>query len=279
MHYLPPKFIINKLIKQALKEDIGHGDITVASVVKPGQRLKAVVNSRCDGIICGAEVLKNVFEILDPEIKVDIILNDGNKIKAGCDIVVIEGNAGAILTAERTALNFIQRMSAIATLTDKYQRAILPYKAKITDTRKTTPNFRIFEKYSVKVGGGSPHRFGLYDAVMIKDNHIKLAGSITEAVKLARENISHTAKIEVETENLDQVIEAVEIKADIIMLDNMTIEQMCQAVKLIDGRAITEASGTVSIDTVNQVASTGVDFISTSIITAGAGILDIGLDV
>ncbi|EKE04729.1 MAG: hypothetical protein ACD_20C00015G0006 [uncultured bacterium] len=279
MSYLPPEFIVKKLVEQALQEDIGHGDITVDSIVKPTQRLRAFVNSRTEGIICGIDVLKMVFEILDPEIKVQIFLNGGDKVIPGQNIAVVEGSASAILTGERTALNFIQRMSAIATLTNKFQEAIKPYNAKITDTRKTTPNFRVFEKYAVKVGGGSPHRFGLYDAVMIKDNHIEFAGSITQAVGLTRENIGHTTRIEVETENLDQVKEALDNNVDIIMLDNMTIEEMKEAVNFINGKAITEASGTVSLETVNSVASTGVDYISTSAMTARAGILDIGLDM
>jgi len=265
MTYLPPKFIIKKLVEQALQEDLGHGDITVDSIVKPSQKLRAAVNSRSEGIVCGIDILKMVFELLDPEIRVEVFLNDGDKVIPGQNIATIGGSARAILTGERTALNFIQRMSAIATLTNKFQEGILPYKAKITDTRKTTPNFRIFEKYSVKVGGGSPH--------------IELAGSITQAVKLTRENIGHTTKIEVETENMVQVKEAIDNKVDIIMLDNMTIDQMTEAVNLINGRAITEASGTISLETVNQVASTGVNYISTSAMTARAGILDIGLDI
>jgi nicotinate-nucleotide pyrophosphorylase (carboxylating) len=279
MYYLPPEFIIKQLVEQALKEDIGNGDITVDSLVSPSQILKGTVNSRVEGIVCGIDVFKMVFDILDESVKIDVLLTDGETIKPGQDIAVIEGSARAILTGERTALNFIQRMSAIATLTNKFQEAIKPYKARITDTRKTTPNFRIFEKHAVKVGGGSPHRFGLYDAVMIKDNHIRLAGSIAQAVNTIRPKISHTTKIEVETENLDQVKEALEAKADIIMLDNMSIEDMHAAVSLIGSNALTEASGTVTLETVNKVASTGVDYISTSAIIAKAGILDIGLDV
>lgn len=270
---------IKKLVIQALEEDIGSGDITTNNLIKADKKLTARVNSRLDCTVAGIDILKLVFSILDPEMKFEINLNDGNIAKKGQDIAVISGNARAILTGERTALNFIQRMSAIATLTGQYQEAIKPYKAKIADTRKTTPNYRLFEKYSVKVGGGSPHRFGLYDAVMLKDNHIQAAGSITEAVKLIKENISHTTKIEVETENLNQVKEALLAKVDIIMLDNMAIEEMREAVRIINGAAITEASGTITIDTVNSIASTGVDYISTSAITARAGIIDIGLDI
>lgn len=279
MSYLLPDFMLKKIVGSALEEDIGHGDITVNSIVEPGTELKAVLNSREHGIIAGIDVVKTVFKILDPGIEFKILINDGEVVKLGQDIAIVKGCARAILTGERTALNFIQRMSAIATLTNKYQQAILPYKAKITDTRKTTPNFRVFEKYSVKIGGGSPHRFGLYDCIMIKDNHIELVGSLTKAIELARKNISHTTKIEVETENFEQIKEAINAKIDIIMLDNMSIEQMTEAVRLIDGKAIVEASGNICLDNINDIASTGVDYISTSALTAKAGILDIGLDI
>ena len=279
MPYLSQKFIIEKYIKQALIEDIGHGDLTADSITKPGQKLTAKVNFRNEGILSGIEVLTMTFEILDPSISFEFFAHDGESIEKGKDIALIKGEARAILTGERTALNFIQRMSAISTLTSKYQQGIQPYKAKITDTRKTTPNFRIFEKYAVKTGGGSSHRFGLYDCVMIKDNHIELAGSITEAVRLVRENISHTTRIEVETENLEGVKEALDNKADIIMLDNMSLEMMKEAVCIINNKSVTEASGNISLNNINEVASTGVDYISTSAITSKAGIIDIGLDI
>ncbi len=272
-------FIVYDLIRQALKEDIGHGDLTTNSFISPDKIIEARLNSREEGILSGLHVVKTVFKMLDENIEFTSFLQDGDKISQGRDIAVIKGNARAILTGERVALNFIQRMSAIATMTDKFQQAIAPYKAMISDTRKSCPNFRIFEKYSVKIGGGSPHRFGLYDAVMIKDNHIKTAGSIKEAVKIARQNIPHTIKIEVETENISQVQESINAGADIIMFDNMSVEEMKKAVELVNGRAITEASGTVNIAAVNKIASSGVDYISTSSITAKAGILDIGLDV
>ena len=183
------------------------------------------------------------------------------------------------MSGERTALNYIQRMSGIATETNKYQKAITPYNAKIVDTRKTTPNFRIFEKYSVKVGGGSLHRFNLSDCVMLKDNHISFAGSITKAVKKVRDNISHAHKIEVECDTKEQVKEALEAKADIIMLDNMSIEDMKFCVNLINKQAIVEASGNVKLHTINEIASTGVDIISSSAIVAQAKTLDIALDM
>ena len=272
-------FTVQNLIKQALEEDIGNGDITTNACIPVDKIIEAKFVSRETGILAGLPVAEIVFKLLDESIEFNPVLKDGEIIEKGQVLAVVKGNARAILTGERVALNFIQRMSAIATMTNKFQEEIKPYKAKITDTRKTCPNFRIFEKYSVKVGGGSPHRFGLYDAVMIKDNHIQATGSIKEAVKSARENIGHTVKIEVETENLNQVKEALDVGADIIMLDNMSLEQMKEAVKIISGKATIEASGTVSLETVNKIAGCGVEFSSTSTITAKAGILDIGLDI
>lgn len=279
MFYLSHNFIIKDLVKQALKEDIGHNDLTVDSIVKPDDSIKAIFNTRKEGIFCGGELIKLVFEILNPSVQVKLLVNDGEKIKVSQDLAIVEGDARAILTGERLALNFVQKMSAISTITNKYQQAIIPYSAKVTDTRKTTPNFRLFEKYAVQVGGGSPHRFGLFDCVMIKDNHIQLAGSITEAVKRVKNNISHTTKIEVETENFKQIREALDAGVDIIMLDNMTVDDMKEAVKLINNQAITEASGNITLETINNVASTGIDYISTSAITVKAGSMDIGLDM
>jgi nicotinate-nucleotide pyrophosphorylase (carboxylating) len=270
---------VQDLIKQALKEDIGYGDITTNSFIPDGKIIEAKFNSREDGILAGIFVAESVFKILDSSVEFKTYIKDGEKIATGQTIASVKGKARAILTGERVALNFLQRMSAIATMTNRFQQAIQPYKAKIADTRKSCPNFRVFEKYSVKAGGGSPHRFGLYDAVMIKDNHIAAAGSVSEAVKTARANIPHTIKIEVETENLAQVKEALDAGADIIMLDNMPVDLMQKAVEMIAGKALTEASGTVCFETVNKIASSGVDYISTSYITAKSGILDIGLDI
>jgi len=272
-------FIVYDLVRQALKEDIGHGDLTTNSFIAPDKIIEAKFNSREEGILSGLPVVKMIFKMLDETIEFIPILDDGDKILKGQDIALVKGKARTILTGERVALNFLQRMSAIATMTNKFQEAVKPYKAKISDTRKSCPNFRIFEKYSVKTGGGSPHRFGLYDAVMIKDNHIKAVGGIKEAVKTAKQNVPHTIKIEVETETVNQVIEAVDSGADIIMFDNMTVEEMKKAVEIVNGRAVTEASGTVNLKTINLTASSGVDYISTSAITAKAGILDIGIDV
>lgn len=272
-------FIIEKYIKQALEEDISSGDITTDSVCDDDTFVKAVLNSRSAGVVCGINVFRMVFKILDPKITVKRLVKDGDKISAGQDLAIIEGHARGILTGERTALNFIQRMSAISTMANQYQEAIKPYKAQIVDTRKTTPNFRLFEKYAVKVGGGALHRFNLSDCVMLKDNHIKMVGSITEAVNKVRTQTSHAHKIEVEVDTMEQMQEALAIGADIIMLDNMDIEAMKKAVEIINGRAIVEASGNVSLETVKAVAATGVDIISTSAIQTKAGTLDIGLDI
>ena len=241
--------------------------------------LKAELNTRSEGVLCGREVFKAVFEILSSDVKIKFYKKDGDKIQKGDKIADLEGPAKYLLMGERVALNYIQRMSGIATETNKYQEAIKPYSAKIVDTRKTTPNFRPFEKYSVKIGGGALHRFNLSDCAMIKDNHIRLAGSITNAVQKLRKAISFTHKIEVECDTFEQVKEAVAVGADIIMLDNMSVEIMTEAVKYIDKRAIVEASGNVCLQTVNSIASTGVDIISSSAIVAKAPTLDLALDM
>lgn len=273
------KFYVEDHVKSALMEDIGYGDITTENLAEDTDYLKAELNTRCDGILCGCEVFKTVFDILSNDVKIKFYFKDGDKIQKGDKIADVEGPAKDLLMGERVSLNYIQRMSGIATETRKYQDAIAPYSAKIVDTRKTTPNFRAFEKYSVKIGGGALHRFNLSDCAMIKDNHIRLAGSLTNAVNKLRKNISHAHKIEVECDTLEQVKEAVDVKADIIMLDNMSVETMKKAVEIIDHQAIVEASGNVNLSTVNAIASTGVDIISSSAIVAKAPTLDLGFDM
>lgn len=273
------KFYVKDHVKMALMEDIGYGDITTENLAGENDFLKAELNTRSEGILCGCDVFKTVYETLSDNVEIKFYFKDGDKIKKGDKIADISGPAKDLLMGERVALNYIQRMSGIATETRKYQDAIAPYSAKIVDTRKTTPNFRPFEKYSVKIGGGALHRFNLSDCAMIKDNHIRLAGSITNAVNKLRANISHAHKIEVECDTLEQVKEAVDVKADIIMLDNMSVEQMKHAVDIINHDAIVEASGNVKLDTVNAIASTGVDIISSSAIVAKAPTLDLALDM
>ena len=273
------KFYVEDHVKSALMEDIGYGDITTENLAGENDFLKAELNTRSEGVLCGCNVFKTVYKILSGDVKIKFYFKDGDIIKKGDKIADLEGPAKDLLMGERVSLNYIQRMSGIATETRKYQDAIAPYSAKIVDTRKTTPNFRAFEKYSVKVGGGALHRFNLSDCAMIKDNHIRLAGSLTNAVNKLRENISHAHKIEVECDTIDQVKEAVEVKADIIMLDNMPVETMKKAVELINHQAIVEASGNVNLSTVNAIASTGVDIISSSAIVAKAPTLDLALDM
>ena len=272
-------FIIEKYIKEALSEDIGFGDITTDFLVSEEKTIKANLNTREDGVLCGLDVAELVFKTLSPDIKFVKHFSDGDFIKKGDTIANIEGSARAILIGERTALNYIQRMSGIATETKKYQDAIGANKARITDTRKTTPGFRIFEKYAVATGGARLHRFNLSDCVMIKDNHIAFAGSITNAVNKIRENLSHTHKIEVECDTIEQVKEALSVNADIIMLDNMSCEMMKECVQLINGKALIEASGNVTIETIKDIAEVGVDVISSSAIVAKAKTLDIALDM
>ena len=271
-------FFIEDHVKNALQEDIGFGDITTDYLTNEEDRMSCVLNTRVDGIFCGKNVFEMVFKILSPSINIKFYFNDGDEIKKGDKIADIEGPARYILMGERTALNYAQRMSGIATETNKYQKAVGEYKARIVDTRKTTPGFRAFEKYSVETGGGSLHRFNLSDCAMIKDNHIKYAGSLTKAVEKLRQHISHAHKIEVECDTVEQVKEAVNCGADIIMLDNMSLDTMRECVKLINGKAIVEASGNVNLNTVHDIASTGVDIISSSAIVAKAPTLDLGLD-
>ena len=272
-------FYIEQHIKNALMEDIGFGDITTDYLTDEKDVISCSLNTRTDGILCGINVFIKVFKILSPDINIKTYFKDGDLIKKGDKIADINGSAKYILMGERTALNYIQRMSGISTETNKYQKEIGEFKAKIVDTRKTTPGFRAFEKYSVKIGGGALHRFNLSDCAMIKDNHIKFAGSITKAVSKLKQNISHAHKIEVECDTIEQVKESLSCDVDIIMLDNMTIDEMKECVKLINGRAVVEASGNVNLRTVHSIASTGVDIISSSSIVAKAPTLDLGLDM
>ena len=272
------RFLIEEYVKQALIEDIGFGDITTDNLVSEDDTMKCTLNSRTDGVFCGRNVFKTVFEILDKDIEIKFYVKDGDEIKKGDKLAEVKGSARAVLTGERTALNYIQRMSGIATETRKYQKAIEGYKAKIVDTRKTTPCFRVFEKYSVKVGCGHVHRFNLSDCAMIKDNHVKFAGSLSNAINILKKSISHAHKIEVECDTLAQVEEALNCGVDIIMLDNMTTDEMKTAIEKINGAAIIEASGNVNLTTLRVIASTGVDIISSSAIVAKAPTLDLGLD-
>jgi len=269
---------IHDLIDLALREDIGTGDITSETTIPDDVMAKGIILSKDEGIIVGLDVAGEVFHSIDAEVDFSKLVSDGDKITKGQELVVIEGKARSLLTAERIALNFLQRLSGVATTTSRYVKAVSGQKAQVVDTRKTTPGWRALEKYAVRIGGGGNHRFGLYDAVLIKDNHIAVAGSITKAVSGARGRIPHNMKIEVETKTLDEVQEAIESKADIIMLDNMSLDMMSEAVKLINGKAIVEASGGIKLENIASVAATGVDLISVGALTHSATSLDISMD-
>ena len=272
--------LMEKQLKEFLIEDIGYQDPSSEYVIDQAMEdTEAVIHSKADGIICGIEIAQKVFQLLDENVKFDKKVKDGEFVVKGTILVKVTGNPKTILKGERLALNLLQRLSGIATMTSLYQEKIKNYNAYVTDTRKTTPGLRLFEKYAVKVGGGRNHRFGLYDAVMLKDNHIKIAGSISNAIENVRRHIPHTMKVEVEVENLDQVKEAVSARADIIMLDNMGIDLLKEAVKVIGDKAITEASGGITLETIEEVAQTGVNYISLRALTHSYKALDISLDM
>ena len=268
---------LNDLIARSLQEDIGTGDITTLSTIPAEKTITGRFIAKENGILCGMDVAKAVFCFIDPAIALKNVKNDGEKIEKGEVIATVEGNARNILTGERLALNLMQHMSGIATRTREAVDQVAGTAARIADTRKTTPGLRVLEKYAVKCGGGSNHRFNLADGVLIKDNHIEAAGGIAPAVKMARKNIPHTLKIEVEVETFPQLEEALEAGADIIMLDNMSYEEMARAVKIVNGHALTEASGNMGEKDLKTVAETGVDLISIGALTHSVKALDISL--
>lgn len=265
------------LILEALKEDISSEDVTTNSVMKEAVQGEVDLICKQDGIIAGLDVFCRVFTLLDPTVETELYCKDGDQVKAGDKMGKVRGDIRVLLSGERVALNYLQRMSGIATYTHSVANLLQGTKTKLLDTRKTTPNMRIFEKYAVRVGGGFNHRYNLSDGVLLKDNHIGAAGSVTKAVKMAREYAPFVRKIEVEVENLDMVKEAVEAGADIIMLDNMPAEEMKKAVELIGGRAQTECSGNVTKENIARLTEIGVDYISSGALTHSAPILDISL--
>jgi len=268
---------VDRIIEYALREDLGEGDITTNALVTEKEDSKAQIRAKAKGVIAGLPIAKRVFQKLDPTVVCVDNIGDGEDIKPGDILSEINGGTRALLSGERLALNILQRLSGIATLTSKYVKAVDGMQVKIVDTRKTAPGLRILDKYAVSVGGGFNHRFGLFDGVLIKDNHISIAGGIQEAVAAVRKKYKQKYKIEVETSDFEQVKEALVAGADIIMLDNMTPEQMRKAVRLIDRNALVEASGGITLKNVRDVAETGVDFISVGALTHSAPALDIGL--
>ncbi len=270
---------INSLIEEALKEDIGTGDITTNALIPDEMFSTATMIAKADGIIAGMEVAEAVFRILSPQITWNPLVQDGDKLKKGELLVEMSGPFRALLTGERLALNFLQRMSGIATMTGLFVDQVREFGTKILDTRKTVPGLRILDKYAVKAGGGENHRIGLYDMVLIKDNHIKVAGGIKNAVEQIRLRVPANIKIEVETTTVDEVKEALEMKADIIMLDNMSNETMKLCVDLINHKAKIEASGNMNLQRVREVAATGVDYISIGALTHSVTALDISMNI
>jgi len=271
-------FLINGMIDRWLAEDIGHGDITSQTMVDADARAAFNMNARQPLSVAGIEVAAACFRRYDPDVKAEILVKDGDQVAAKTTLLKVQGKARSLLTVERTALNIVQHLSGIATETARWMNLLKGTKAKLIDTRKTTPGLRALQKHAIICGGGANHRLGLDSGVMIKDNHIAVCGSIAKAVERARAGAPSLVKIEVECDRLDQVREALAAKADVIMLDNMSLDDMREAVKLVDGRIPLEASGGVKFETVRAIAETGVDYISSSKMIQGSPAVDIGLD-
>ncbi|MEK1891463.1 MAG: carboxylating nicotinate-nucleotide diphosphorylase [Phyllobacterium sp.] len=280
--FLPslPQLLIDDAVRAALREDLGRaGDITTNATIAEDAKATAILSSREMGTVCGTGFARAAFALIDPALKFEALVRDGEKVSPGEKLARVTGNARAILSAERVALNYMMHLSGIATYTARFVDLVNETKARVCDTRKTIPGMRAFAKYAVKCGGGANHRFGLDDAILIKDNHIAVAGGVTNAIEAARAYAGHLVKIEIEVDGLAQFEEALAAKADVILLDNMGPELLEKAVGINAGRAILEASGGIGFDTIKAVAQTGVDYISTSKITMAAPTLDIGLDI
>ncbi|WP_196593307.1 carboxylating nicotinate-nucleotide diphosphorylase [Pectinatus sottacetonis] len=277
MNNITMKIAADKYIKMALEEDISSEDVSTNAIMAEYKKGDVELICKQEGIIAGLDVFKRVFELLDPRTKVEFYVHDGDVVHHGDKMAVVTGDVRVLLSGERTALNYLQRMSGIATYTAAVVKLLDGSRTKLLDTRKTTPCMRIFEKYAVRIGGGLNHRYNLSDGVLLKDNHINAAGGVKEAILTAKKYAPFVRKIEVETESLQMVKDAVEAGADIIMLDNMSVDDMKQAVALIDGRAVTECSGNINKANIEKIVSVGVDFISSGALTHSAPILDISL--
>lgn len=274
-----PTIMFEPLVRAALLEDLGRaGDLTTDAIVPRDRRARMAISSRQDGVVAGLDLAALAFRLIDPQAVVVVAKPDGAAVAAGDVVATVDGAASALLTAERTALNFLCRLSGVATATASIVASVAGHRAQIVCTRKTTPGLRAVEKYAVRAGGGANHRFGLDDAVLIKDNHIAIAGGVRAAIGMARAGVGHLVKIEVEVDTLAQLEEALAARADAVLLDNMSIDELKRAVERIDGRAIAEASGRVSPATAPAIAATGVDLISVGWLTHSAPILDLGLD-
>jgi nicotinate-nucleotide pyrophosphorylase (carboxylating) len=274
-----PEGVIRPIVTRALEEDVGVGDVTTTATVAAEAQCRAEVVAKAEGVVCGLEVMAAVFAAVDPRLAFTAACDDGGRVAPGDVVARLAGPTRAVLTGERTALNFLQRLSGIATLTAQYAAAVAGTRAQILDTRKTAPGLRALDKYAVRVGGGRNHRFGLFDGVLIKDNHIRAAGGVGEAVARARQAAHHLLKVEVEAQSMSQVTEALEAGADVIMLDNMSPDDVRAAAAAVGGRALTEVSGGVSLETVRAYAETGVDFISVGALTHSPAALDFSLEI
>ena len=274
-----PDFVIEPVVRAALVEDLGRaGDVTTDSLISPDAVARVQLVSREDGVIAGLRCAELAWRLVDPRIEVEVHLPDGSRVAPGSVIATASGPARGLLTGERVALNFLGQLSGVATATARIADAIAHTRAMVADTRKTVPGLRALQKYAVRCGGGANHRFGLDDAVLIKDNHVAVAGGIRAAVEAARANCGHLVKIEVEVDNLDQLRELLELRVDAVLLDNMGPELLREAVALVDGRMITEASGRITVETAVPLAEAGVDLISSGALTHSARVLDVGLD-
>jgi nicotinate-nucleotide pyrophosphorylase (carboxylating) len=273
-----PDGVIREIVSRALAEDVGPGDVTTAATVAPEAQCRAEIVAKAEGVIAGLGVARAVFEALDPTIAFEAVVADGVRVSAGTAVARIAGNARGVLTAERTALNFLQRMSGIATLTAQYVESVKGTKARILDTRKTAPGLRLLDKYAVRLGGGENHRLGLFDAVLIKDNHVRAAGGVGEAVRRAKA-AHHLLRVEVEVRTMAELEEAMAAGADVILLDNMDRDEIRAAVARVAGRCPVEVSGGVDLQTVRELAETGVDYISVGKLTHSAPALDLSLEI
>lgn len=269
--------VVDRLLRRALEEDIGSGDVTTAATIPPGTQARAELVAKEDFVLAGGDVARRVFALLDARVACEVLIGDGQTVRRGEVLAWLRGDAGSLLQGERVALNLLQRLSGVATLTASFVREVAGTGATIVDTRKTTPGLRALEKYAVRTGGGGNHRMALYDGVLIKENHVAAAGGIATAVGRARRHAPHTLKIEVEVRNLGEVAEALAAGADILLLDNMDLAQLRAAVELVGGRAVTEASGGVNLDTVRAIAETGVDLISVGALTHSYRSVDISM--
>jgi nicotinate-nucleotide pyrophosphorylase (carboxylating) len=279
----PPRHQVLAIVQRALEEDIGWGDVTTDNAVPPDQRSRAVLLAKQAGVLCGGQVFAETLTLVDPDVTVDLLMADGAALAAGGVVARIEGPTRALLTAERTALNFVQRLSGIATTTAAFVTRLHGLPTRLIDTRKTTPGLRVLEKYAVRVGGGHNHRFNLADAVLLKDNHLAALRhrgfDLASAVRTMKQRVPHTMRVEVEVTSLEEIDAALAGGADVILLDNMTTEAMRDAVRRIGGRALTECSGSVTVDTVRERAETGVDLISSGALTHSAKALDLSLEL